>query len=312
MNASQQPLVSVVMATCNREHFLAPAIDSVLKQSVADLELIIADDGSGEPTRRVLRAWESDPRVSVMWLPHRGVPGAVRNAALQAARGRYLAFQDSDDVWLPDKLASQLAALTDTPGARWCYTACEHIDSRGSAIAPAHINPWRAHGGDIRDAVACLRAHTALPTVLVERELLDSAGYFDERMKLFEDHDLWLRLACLSEVAVVPQPLVKVRRHDEHYSGRDELAAAECRATFLERAWRAPISAAARTELRRIRAVQGGRVARLRARAGDRRAALESLRQSRRDGWRYARWWIDAAQVFFSAQSTRERALGQS
>jgi hypothetical protein len=174
-----------------------------------------------------------------------------------------------------------------------------------------HIKAWRAHGGDIRDAVACLRAHTALPTVLVERELLDDAGYFDERMKLFEDHDLWLRLACLSEVAVVPRPLVKVRRHDEHYSGRDELAAAECRATFLERAWRAPISAAARTELRRIRAVHGGRVARLRARAGDRRAALESLRQSRRDGWRYARWWIDAAQVLFSAPSMRERALGQ-
>ena len=59
--------------------------------------------------------------------------------------------------------------------------------------------------------------------MLVERELLDDAGYFDERLKLFEDHDLWLRLACLSEVAVVPRPLVKVRRHDEHYSGRDEL-----------------------------------------------------------------------------------------
>jgi len=312
MNTPRQPLVSVVMATCDRAHFLGPSIDSVLKQSTEDLELIIADDGSGELARRVLRSWESDPRVRVMWLPHLGIPGAVRNAALNAARGRYVAFQDSDDVWLPDKLSSQLAALAATPGARWCYTGCQHIDSRGAPVAPGNISAWSIHDGDIRDAVACLRAHAALPTVLVERELLEQAGFFDERLRLFEDHDLWLRLACLSEVAVVPRPLVKVRRHDEHYSGRDELAAAECRATFLERAWHAPVSAAARAELRRIRALHDGRMARLRARAGDHRAALASLRRSLREGWRYTRWWIDAAHVFLGAPPVRERAAGRS
>src|SRR5688572_22761135 len=195
MHSLCQPLVSVVMATCDRAHFLGPSIDSVLKQSAGDLELIVADDGSGEPARRVLRAWESDPRVHVMWLPHLGIPGAVRNAALHAARGRYVAFQDSDDVWLPDKLSSQLAALAATPGARWCYTSCEHIDARGAPIAPRHISAWSSHDGDIRDAVACLRTHAALPTVLVERELLQKAGFFDEQLRLFEDHDLWLRLA---------------------------------------------------------------------------------------------------------------------
>src|SRR6188768_1796819 len=154
MEATHKPLVSVVMATCDRAHFLGPAIDSVLKQSAGDLELLIADDGSGEPTRRVLQAWESDPRVRVLWLPHRGNPGAVRNAALQAARGRYVAFQDSDDVWLPDKLEDQLAALAASPGTRWCYTACQHIDSRGAHIEPANISGWSAHHGNIRDAVA--------------------------------------------------------------------------------------------------------------------------------------------------------------
>jgi glycosyltransferase involved in cell wall biosynthesis len=305
MNAQRQPLVSVVMATCNRAHFLGPAIDSVLKQSVADLELLIADDGSGEGTRRVLQAWESDPRVRVTWLAHRGNPGAVRNAVLRAARGRYVAFQDSDDVWLPEKLEYQLAALDAHRGARWCYTACEHINSRGAQVVPENISGWRAHDGNIRDAVACLRAHAALPTVLVERALLDEAGYFDERLRLFEDHDLWLRLACRADVAVVQRPLVKVRRHDEHYSGRDELAAAECRATFLERAWQAPVSPAARAELRRIRALHCGRMARLRARAGDGRAARDSLRDSLRSGWRYARWWLDAAHVFLGDRAVR-------
>jgi glycosyltransferase involved in cell wall biosynthesis len=305
MVAAHTPLVSVVMATCDRAHFLESAIGSVLGQEIADLELIIADDGSAEAARRTLHAWESDPRVRVLWLPHRGIPGAVRNAGLHAARGRYIAFQDSDDVWLPDKLTTQLEALAARPGVRWCYTACEYIDARGVAIERPQIQPWRAHEGAILDAVACLRAHAALPTVLAERQLLMETGFFDERLGLFEDHDLWLRLACRSEVAVAPRPLVKVRRHDEHYSGRDALAAAECRAIFLDRAWLAPLSRAARAELRRIRALQGGRVARLRALAGDRSAARDSLRHSLRGGWRYARWWIDAAHVFLDARSMR-------
>jgi hypothetical protein len=144
---------------------------------------------------------------------------------------------------------------------------------------------------------------------MVTRELLEETGHFDEQLRYFEDHDLWLRLACVSEAAVVSRPLVKVRRHDEHYSGRDELGTAECRAIFLERAWRVPVSATARVELRRIRALHAGRLARLRARAGDRPAARDSLRHSLRGGWRYARWWIDAAHVVFGTGAVNGRVM---
>ena len=279
MNAARQPLVSVVMATLQSR-----ALPRARNRLGAQAEH---------------RRPRTDHRRR--WFGRAHAPGAAR-LGIRSAGARDVAAASSAsparcatppcmrraaDTW-PSRTPMTCGCRTSwpassrrsrRPGARWCYTACEHIDSRGAPIAPGHISAWRAHDGDIRDAVACLRAHTALPTVLVERELLDQAGFFDERMTLFEDHDLWLRLACLSEVAVVPRPLVKVRRHDEHYSGRDELAAAECRATFLERAWRAPVSAAARAELRRIRALHDGRMARLRARAGDRRAALASLRR---------------------------------
>jgi len=288
------------MATFNRAQYLDAAIDSVLAQSLRRLELIIADDGSDEATRLLLRSRATDARVRLLWLPHTGRPSQVRNHALAQARAPFVAFQDSDDVWLPDKLASQLAALAAAPQARWCYTACSHIDAHGREHRPEGVAAWRAHDGRIRDAVACLRAHTALPTVMVARSLLAETGGFDESMALFEDHDLWLRLACRSEVAVVTEPKVQVRRHAEHFSADDPLTAVACRSVFLERAWSCALSSTARVELRRIRALNAARLARLRASAGDARAARRSLLSSAGSGWRYVRWWLDAARAVLS------------
>jgi glycosyltransferase involved in cell wall biosynthesis len=291
---SSEPEVSVVMATFNRPQYLDAAIDSVLSQSIRNLELIIADDGSDEPARRLLQSRASDARVRLTWLAHTGRPAKVRNAALALARAPYVAFQDSDDVWRPDKLALQLDAIRAAPAARWSYTACEHIDALGREFRPPGVAAWQAHRGRILDAVACLRAHSALPTILVERSLLAESGGFDENLALFEDHDLWLRFAARAGVAVVTQPLVQVRRHETHYSGHDALATVECRAIFLDRAWRCELGSRARAELRRLRALNAARLARLRASAGDRRAARRSLLMSAGTGWRYFRWWLEA------------------
>lgn len=292
---NSEPQVSVVMATFNRPQYLAAAIDSVLAQSLGNLELIIADDGSGEETRRLLRSRAADPRVRLLTLSHTGRPSQVRNHALAHARAPWVAFQDSDDLWERDKLASQCAALAATSGARWSYTACTHVDAQGREIHPPGVAAWRPHQGRILDAVACLRAHAALPTVMIARSLLVETGGFDPDLALFEDHDLWLRVASRAEVAVEETPRVKVRRHAEHYSGHLPLDTAECRAVFLERAWRCALTNAARSELRRIRALNAAHLARLRASAGDSRAARLSLRASADTGWRYIRWWLDAA-----------------
>jgi glycosyltransferase involved in cell wall biosynthesis len=310
MNAD--PQVSVVMSTFNRPQYLDAAIDSVLQQSHRNLELIIADDGSDETVRRLLQARESDARVRVLWNAHTGRPSMARNRALAHAHAPYVAFQDSDDVWSTDKLASQLAALAATPGARWCYTACTHIDAQGREIQPRGVGAWHAHRGRILDAVACLRAHAALPTVLVERSLLAETGGFDEQLAFFEDHDLWLRFATRAEAAVVAAPKVQVRRHASHYSGNRPLATAECRAIFLERAWRQELTGTARVELRRIRALNAAHVARLRAAAGDTRAARRSVLASMGTGWRYVRWWLDAARALAGAPRRVARPEGNA
>jgi len=299
---TMHPQVSVVMATFNRPQYLDASIDSVLSQSVRNLELIIADDGSDASTRRLLQARSSDARVRLMLLAHSGRPAKVRNAGLALARAPYVAFHDSDDVWMPDKLARQLDAMRVAPAARWSYAACAHIDAQGRELRPQGVAAWHEHRGKILDAVACLRAHAALPTILVERSLLAETGGFDEDLPLFEDHDLWLRLAARAPVAVVTQPLVLVRRHADHYSGHDALAEVECRAIFLERAWRHEVEPPARAELRRLRALNAARLARLRASSGDRRAARHSLLMSAASGWRYLRWWREALRTLISPQ----------
>jgi glycosyltransferase involved in cell wall biosynthesis len=290
------PRVSVVMATYDREQFLRAAIDSALAQTFADFELLVVDDGSREPARTIVGEYAAaDARVRPLWLAHCGLPSAVRNAGIRAARGEYVAFLDSDDAWTPDKLEKQLAAFAATPGARWSYTACAHMDEQGRRISPEGIQPWRRHRGRILDEVACLRAHSALPSVMVERTLLIEVGSFDESLPLFEDHDLWLRLASRSEVATVAEPLLLVRRHGAHYSGSEALAVLECRERFLSRAAGFALSPAAHRELRRLRAINLARLACARAGAGERAAALGSLRASMGAGWRCARWWWAAA-----------------
>jgi glycosyltransferase involved in cell wall biosynthesis len=287
-------LVSVVMAAWNRPQFLGPAIASVLGQSLDDFEFIIVDDGSDAPTRALLNSVRH-PAVRILWREHCGIPAVVRNAGLQAARGRYVAFMDSDDLWLPDKLRRQVASLAAAqPSCRWGYSACVHIDEHGKVFEPAGVAAWRRHAGSMREAVACLRAHSALPTVLAERELLLGEGGFDESLPLFEDHDLWLRLALRSEADVVVEPLVQVRRHAEHYSGRDALLEAQCRVRFLARAWLAFDDTTRPADLRRLRALAAARLARLCAERGQRAEARRSLRRSLPDGLRHSRWWRDA------------------
>src|SRR5262245_58677498 len=134
MNA---PTVSIILPTFNRLHYLRPAVDSVFAQSFTDWELIIADDGSDEATRAYLGDLAVRPGVRVLWLKHHGTPAPVRNAALREARGEYIAFLDSDDVWMPAKLARQIESLRRRPARQWAYTAFTIVDGAGGPRAGA-------------------------------------------------------------------------------------------------------------------------------------------------------------------------------
>src|SRR5450631_91019 len=216
--AMSGPAVSIILPTFNRLEFLRPAIDSVFAQTFVDWDLIIADDGSAEQTRVFLRTLMSQPRVKVIWLPHTGNAGAVRNAAIREAKGEYIAFLDSDDLWRPTKLERQIAALRSSANCRWSYTGYDRIGATGELIYPDAV-PMAPHRGAIFEQLLTLEAEVSTPAVVVERRLLTQVGGFDEELLLWEDYDLWLRLALHSDVDLIDEPLTRLRSHEQHYSG---------------------------------------------------------------------------------------------
>ena len=129
----RSPCVSVIIPTYNRRALLGRAVDSALKQTERDIEVIIADDGSTDGTE-ALFAGETDPRVRYCRLPHAGAC-AARNAGIDLARGKYIAFLDSDDVWRPDKLACRSGSWRP-PARTWCsarFCATASVTTRRSA-----------------------------------------------------------------------------------------------------------------------------------------------------------------------------------
>jgi glycosyltransferase involved in cell wall biosynthesis len=293
------PAVSVIVPTCNRLRFLRPAIESVYSQTFTDWELIIADDGSDLETRVYLQSLSSDPRVSVLWLPHTGRPSVVRNAALLRASGKYVAFLDSDDLWAPRKLERQIETLRARADCRWSYTAFLRVDERGTPLPEEVRRHWIPYEGQIFEQVVTGRASIRTPSVLATRELLAQAGAFDEALLSAEDYDLWLRLALHSEVAIVNELLVYVRYHDENhtrewqsaFAGRDrslrrrqELVDSRRRALMCEERVRNALQLAAAYQQR-----------------GAKAPVLRTLCESWPYSWTYPRWWLSGLKIMLRA-----------
>lgn len=210
---SPEPLVSVIIPSFNRAAYLRQAVNSVLEQTYSRWELIVADDGSTDGTADYLAALD-DRRVRVVRREHCGNPAAVRNAGIAVARGEYVAFLDSDDAWLPEKLAAQVARFRACPECGWGYTGFSRMDAEGRPLAnPAHWR-WVPYDGSVFERIVRLEAIVATPTVMVRRRLLVDVGGFDEAIVHAEDYELWTRLALRSDVCVEPRPLSLVRVHE--------------------------------------------------------------------------------------------------
>jgi glycosyltransferase involved in cell wall biosynthesis len=283
------PLVSVIMPTFNRREFLPAAIESVFAQTLTDWELIIADDGSAAETRACLAALEDPPRVRVLLLEHCGRPGAVRNAGLREARGEYVAFLDSDDLWLPGKLEQQLAGLRSHPTRRWSYTRFALVDAKGDRLLPPQGSAPPLPAGWVMGPLLAGTTVIALPSVLVERKLLEMLGDFDPQLIMCEDDDLWFRLAAASEIDAIDEPLTLVRRHAQH-GGSDAIAWRDRRRVF-EKMLRLHGDHELGLTLRRLRADMSAGLALSHALAGERLATLLTLLGSVGYAWRYRRWW---------------------
>jgi glycosyltransferase involved in cell wall biosynthesis len=199
------PQVSVVIPTHNRLRMLQEAIDSVLTQTYRDFELIVVDDGSEDGTAEKIAA-RYGSSLRVLTQARRGVAGA-RNLGVQCSRGVYLAFLDSDDMWRPRKLESQMDFMRSRADRQICQT--EEIWIRYGV----RVNPKKKHrkpSGDIFRASLdlCLVSPSA---AVMTRELFERVGGFDESFPLCEDYDLWLRIALEYPVPLIAEPLVVKR-----------------------------------------------------------------------------------------------------
>lgn len=293
-------MVSVLMPTFDRLQFLPPAIGSVFAQTLTDWELIIADDGSGVQTRAYLRSI-ADRRVRVLWMAHSGRPTVALNAALREARGDYIAFLDSDDLWLPHKLERQVASLQRHPQRRWGCTAFALIDAAGRPFAGVRA-AWPAPSGWVRDHLLT-DAVIAMPSVLAVRSLLEQVGPFDEELAMNYDGDLWLRFAEVSELDGIDEPLTLVRRHGMH-GGSDIIAWRDLR-RVVEKALRATGDAQFAALLREQRAVTSGGLAQSEALYGARIEVVRTLAGSASYSWRYRQWWRAGAYALARAFAPR-------
>jgi len=283
------PQVSILIPCFNRVEYLRDAVDSVLAQSFRDWELIVADDGSGPQTLDYLADLEQRTRARVLRLEHTGNPGIVRNVALKAARGAYVAYLDSDDVWLPTKLDRQLALQRRQPERRWSYVAMDRIHADGRLMRGEPRRPT-PEGMIFEPLLRLVAANVSMSSVMAERALLERLGGFDEDLPFFEDLDLMMRLSLASEVAVVREPLVRMRSHAQHYSA-DRIGMLSGRARLLQKmqaeAQRHGVLAVLRREQRR----NNSDLARAFAAAGQRRPALALLGASWRGAWYRGFWW---------------------
>lgn len=204
--------VSVVIPTYNRSLWVKEAIDSVLAQTVPPLEVIVVDDGSTDGTRELLLSYGNS--IVPCFQENRGV-SAARNRGIGQAKGRFIAFLDSDDLWEKGKLACQLDFFRKTPEALICQTG-EIWIRRGK-----RVNPMKKHAklsGMIFEPSLrlCLVSPSA---VMIRRDLLDEVGLFDETLPACEDYDLWLRIGCCYPIYTTAEShVIKRGGHDDQLS----------------------------------------------------------------------------------------------
>jgi len=198
------PLVSVVLPVWNRQEQVRAAIASVRSQILHDWELLVVDDGSTDESAAVVASIAADdPRVRLLSQPHAGVSRA-RNLGLQHARGRYVAFLDSDNTYRPCFLRTAVAAMYGM-GWRAAYAAMQ--------IRNGDVVRYRALRGG--QALLDLRNHIDLNVLVVERDLLEQVGGFDERLRRAVDYDLILRLSAVSPIEYLPFVAADYDRNDE-------------------------------------------------------------------------------------------------
>jgi glycosyltransferase involved in cell wall biosynthesis len=212
-------LVTVVLPVYNAVDYLADAIESILNQTLKDIELLIVNDGSTDSSMEIVHKYASlDPRISIVENPVNMGLIKTLNVALKHAKGKYIARQDSDDISLPHRLQTQLDFLEDNPDCVMAGSAIVQIDKTGKIFARRKV---LTSDGAIR-SMMLLYSGLLGPTIMMRNEVIQSNHLeYDLDMLHAEDYDFYCRLSRLGRVANIPEPLYKYRLHGESVSDKN-------------------------------------------------------------------------------------------
>ena len=220
------PKVSVIIPTYHRATVVGEAVDSVLGQTYRDGEIIVVDDGSTDGTGEVMSNYVArfGARVSYLRQRNAGAP-AARNVGLRAATGEYVAFLDSDDLYLPRRLEVGVGALEDDPQCGASYVDAQTVDAQGAVLLRSRV---RRFGGPASGWIlpALFRGDPiATNAITIRRSVLDEVGLFDEKLWSGQDTDLWWRIAKRYPMRGLPEVLYVIREFESSLSrglGRPE------------------------------------------------------------------------------------------
>jgi glycosyltransferase involved in cell wall biosynthesis len=209
------PKVSVILPTFNRGQVIARAVGSVLTQDPADLEVVVIDDGSRDETDQVLRDLRDERIVYIKLTNNRGA-AAARNVGIHLARGQFIAFQDSDNEWLPGKCAQQIAELEKAPAdVGIVYTGIWRILDKKRVYVPK--SSARKKEGMLHEELLASN-FVDLSAAMVRKECFLSSGLFDERLPCMQDWELWIRMSKDWCFGYIDKPFVNA------YYSRDSIS----------------------------------------------------------------------------------------
>lgn len=210
------PKVSVVIPVFNRVRYVGETVTSVLNQTWSNVEIIAVDDGCTDGSREVLESFRE--RIKVLEHPGRVNRGqsAALNLGLRSASGKYVALLDSDDFWLPEKLAVQAGYLEEHPDVGLVYCNGWAIDADGRPLYRIYEPGHQEHSRPERVLRDC---YFLLPNnSMVRMDVMRRAGFFDESLRAAQDHDMAIRVAELTRLAYLDADTFRYRRHPDSIS----------------------------------------------------------------------------------------------
>ncbi|HPC94846.1 MAG TPA: glycosyltransferase [Sedimentisphaerales bacterium] len=212
------PAVTVLMSCYNASRYVSKAVESILAQSYQDHEFIIVNDGSTDGTLEMLRGYSAkDGRIRILDKANTGLADSL-NAGMQMAQGEWIARLDADDVALPERLAAQMAYVGSHPGTVLLGSGFIEIDGTGKALRTYRYPASRQKYVRRIQRTGCFAPHSSC---LYHKATVERLGGFNPRFLRSQDADLWFRLFLVGEVAALPQPLVKIRKHGNNISNDD-------------------------------------------------------------------------------------------